>query len=397
MANIGNRFFVTALDDGTTLHGNLSVDGSLSQAWNQASLAAVPDWSTSGTTGKEAQPTIMLTLLSGSTYIGTDSSSPNGYISEAKWYYNDNGTDSEILFSSTTTTITVGSSTVTGYLDTNMGQKFLKTTKSLNGVTVPALRVIQNLASSNNVDLDTITFKGKYNSGSGILDFQASAQIRISRMSSGGYIGVIDFLGGVSDITSKPQTITMTGTLYDSAGDAVSSTKTRWYLNGAVHRELNQSDTVTVSDTDVIDNAVVQCDFFVVKDGVDTFVYSAFASIDDMTDNEFMYIQYAGANGNAASLRKGQSVTFEIWVGKTTDATVDTSFAYFQVQLIGGDGNVITGSVGTLPPDQGNGWRNLTVDGTSHKASLTISYDLVNAYNKNITGILRASTGAFQQ
>lgn len=395
MGNIGNRFFVTALDDGTTLHGNLSVDGSLSQAWNEASGAAVPSWATSGTTGTTSQPTIMLTLLSGSTYIGTDSSSPNGYISEAKWYYNDNGTDSEILFSSTSTTITFSGGSVTGYLDTNMGQKFLKTTKTLNGVTVPALRIVQNLASSSNVDLDTITFKGKYNSGSGILDFNASAQIRISRVTSGGYVGVITFANGVSDITTTPQTISMTAALYDSASATVSSFKTAWFLNGQSFRALNATNTVSVTDSQIVDNAVVQCDFYVTKDGTDTLVYSAYVSIDDMTDNEFMYIQYAGANGNAASLRKGQSVTFSIWVGKTNDATVDQTYGYFQVQLLNGNGSVITGSVGTLPADVGNGWRNLTVDGTTHKAGLTISYDIVNTYNKNITGILRASTSAF--
>lgn len=396
MANIGNRFFVTALDDGTTLHGNLSVDGSLSQAWNEATQSAVPNWATTGTTGTEDQPTLMLTLLSGSTYIGTDSSSPNGYISEAKWYYNDNGADSEILFSTTSTTITVGSTTITGYLDTNMNQKFLKTTKSLNGVTVPALRIVQNLASSSNVDLDTITFKGKYNSGSGILDFVATAQVRISKVSSGGYIGVINFANGVSDITTSPQTISMTGVLYDSASATVGSVKTEWYLNGTVFRSLNSTNTVSVTDADVVDNAVVRCDFYVTKDSTDVFVYSAYASIDDMQDNEYMYIQYAGANGNAASLRKGQTVTFEIWVGKTTDATVDPSYAHFQVQLIDGSGNIIHGALSPVEPEIGNtGWRPITVNQTSHKAELSITYAIADTHGKNITGILRASTSAF--
>lgn len=394
MSSISNRFFVTALDDGTTLHGNLSVDGSLSQAWDGA--GAVPNWATTGTTGTADQPTIMLTLLSGTTYIGTDSSSPNGYISEVKWYYNDNGTDSEILFSTTATTITIPSGgTVTGYLDTNMGQKFLKTTKSLNGVTVPAIRIVQNLASSNNVDIDTITFKGKYNSGSGILDFTATAQIRISLMSSGGYMGVISFANGISDITTNPQTITMTGTLYGSSNSAVGSVKTEWYLNGVLFRAKNSTNTVNVLDTDIVDNAVVRCDFYVTKDGSDVLVYSAYASIDDMTDNEYMYIQFAGANGNAASLRKGQTVTFEIWVGKSNDATVDTSFAYFQVKLLDGSGNVITGSLSGINPADANGWRNIDVNSSTHKATLPVTYEIANTNGKNITGIIRASTSSF--
>ena len=293
MSSISNRFFVTALDDGTTLHGNLSVDGSLSQAWDGTS--AVPDWG-DGTTGLADQPTIMLTLLSGATYIGTNSFSPNGYISEIKWYYNDRGQDAEIAFEDSTTTIswTQGgvSKSLTGYKSTD--GRFLKHTASLNGVTVPCLRVIKNLASSSNVDLDTITFKGKYNSGSGILDFQASTQIRISRMSSGGYLGVINFANGISNITDQNQTISMSGVLYGSTSNPVTSFKTEWYLNGELFRAKNASNTgITVTGANIVDNAIVRCDFYVTNDGVDTLVVSEYASIDDLQDPEMMYIQYA--------------------------------------------------------------------------------------------------------
>ena len=56
MSSISNRFFVTALDDGTTLHGNLASDKSLSQAWSGTS--AIPNW-----TIASEQPTIYLTLM----------------------------------------------------------------------------------------------------------------------------------------------------------------------------------------------------------------------------------------------------------------------------------------------------------------------------------------------
>ena len=58
MSQISNRFYVTALDDGTTLHGNLASTKPLSQAWNGSS--AVPNW-----TQASEQPVIYLTLLSG--------------------------------------------------------------------------------------------------------------------------------------------------------------------------------------------------------------------------------------------------------------------------------------------------------------------------------------------
>lgn len=393
---ISNRFFVSALDDGTTLHGNLSVNGSLSQAWNGS--AAVPDWhTTEQNRGTPDQPTIMLTLLSGATYIGTSSSSPNGYISEQHWYYNDNGADSEIGFEIASTTITWdGGGSVTGHKSTD--GKFLMHESTINGVSVPCLRLIQNLASSSNVDLDTITFKGKYNSGSGELDFQASAQIRISLMSSGGYLGVISFANGISDITSQSQTITMTGTLYGSVGTSVSC-KTEWRKNGEVFRSLNTNNTVSVTGADIVDNAVIQCDFYITNDGSDSLVATAYANIDDMQDPEMMYIQYNGANGNAASLRKGQSATFDIWIGTNDNPTVDTTYAYFQVKLVDGSGNVITASYSSEGiPDVvsgSGGWRNLTVDSTTFKARLALPYDVVNANGKNITGLLRASTSAF--
>jgi len=399
MSNISNRFFVTALEDGTTLHGNLSVDGSLSQAYGNNS--AIPSWATdteqTPPLASAEQPTIMLTLLSGVTYIGTDSSSANGYISESKWYYNYNGTDSEISFSSTLTRYNIdGGGYVEGYLSTGtFAGMFMKMTKSLNGVTVPALRIVQNLASSDNVDLDTITFKGKYNSGSGILDFQAQAQVRISSIAGGGYVGTVTFANGISDITQRPQTITMTANLYGATGGSPSF-KTAWYLNGTQVQALSSTNSLSVSDSQIVDNAIVRCDFYVTENNTDTFVYSEYVSIDDMTDDEFMYIQYDGANGNAASLRKGGVANFLVWIGKADNSAVLTDWAYFQVKLLNGSGNVImtTGIANIGNPDT-DGWRNLNVDGTTHKASCPITYDLVDLNGKNITGILRASTQQF--
>lgn len=402
MGMISNRFFVTALDDGTTLHGNLSVNGSLSQAWNAGTNSAVPSWATTGTTGTKDQPTLMLSLLNGNVYIGTDSTNVNGYISSIKWYYNNHGQDDELTFASTTTTITYPNGSVTGYLSTGAYEgMFLKHESSFNGVTVPCLRIVKDLASSSNADLDTITFIGKYRtSASGAeIDFQATAQVRIGMVSSTGYWGVINFANGVSNITDQSQTISMTAVLYGSQSDTpVTGAKTEWLLNGSIKQAKSTVATCSVSGSEVVDSAVVQCNFYVTTNGVEEMVATAYASIDDMQDNEFMYIQYNGANGNAASLRKGGNpATFTIWIGKNNDPTVDTSFAYFQVKLLNGSGNVIMTdyiSSGIANPDA-NGWRNLTVDVATHKASLAISYEIVTANQKNITGLLRASTSAF--
>ena len=403
MSNISNRFFVTALADGTTLHGSLSADGSLSQAWNGST--AVPNWGNGGNTGTADQPTIMLTLLNGSKYIGTDTSSLDGYISESKWYYNDSGSDSEITFSSSLSTITLPDNTeIKGYKSLSpLADMFLKVSTvndspvTANGVPVPALRVIKNLASSENVDIDTITFKGKFNSGSGILDFQATAQIRISEMSSGAFLGTISFTNGISDITQAGQNIGMTATLYGSDGNAVSSLYTQWFLNGTSIRSLSNVNTITVNESQVVDNAVVRCDMYEHIGADNVLRATAYAYIDDMQDPEFMYIQYNGANGNAASLRSGQSATFDIWIGRTDDADVDDSFAYFQAQLLDGSGSVITESLTGINPVVSDGWRNLNVDSTTKKARITIAYSIPDTHGKNITGLVRASTSPLPQ
>lgn len=401
MSSISNRFFVTALEDGTTLHGNLSVDGSLSQAYDKATGSVQPDWRTNTSSqpyvASPDQPTIMVTLLNGTNYIGVDATDPNGYISEEKWYYNDNGTELEIKFSSNEYTIYENGVAIVGYVNSTPVMRMmrflkLKGGKSINGVNVPAMRIIQNMAQNNNVDADTITFKGKYNNGSGgEIDFQATAQIRISEMSSGGYVGTITFANGVSDITQRPQTITMTANLYGATG-STPSFQTAWYLNGTQVQAKSSTNSLSVTDSQITDNAVVRCDFYV----NDSIVYQEYVSIDDMTDDEYMYIQYSdGANGNAASLRKGESANFVIWIGKQDNSAVLTNWAYFQVKLLDGSGNVITGAISGIGSADANGWRNLTVDGTTHKASCPIPYDLVKSNGMNITGILRASDSAF--
>lgn len=399
MSNISNRFFVTALDDGTTLHGNLSVNGSLSQAWNDATKVAVPNWKTTGNVGTKEQPTIMLTLLSGATYIGLSNSSQNGYIQSYDWYYE----NSKITFADSTTIITYKDESgtdvpVEGYM--SQDGKFLKHTATLttspsNSVTVPALRIIQNLASSDNVDLDTIRLEGVYNSGNGTVDFAATAQIRISKFSSGGYLGTISFQGGISNITDANQPVTMTGTLYGDNSAVVDSYTTEWFLND-IAAQPSQGDTghtKVVTAAQVVDNAIVRCDFKVTKDGTSQLVYSAYASIDDMQDTEYMYIQYGGENGNAASLRKGQTATFTMFVGTKESATTDTSWTTWEVKLLDGDGNVITGSYEHLQPAV-NGWRPIPQVGGV--ATLVITYGVVSTNGKNITGIVRATKGQQQ-
>ena len=367
MSQISNRFYVTALEDGTTLHGNLVSDKSLTQAWNGS--AAVPSWENTSDS-----PTIYLTLLSGATLVV-----PSTY----KWYYNgtqvatDSTASSDARFLKTTKSVTYGSQTET----------------------MPALKIIKNLANTTNVDVDTITFEGEYTiNGSGV-SFSATAQIRISAITANGNLGVINFHNGISDITQVGQTITLYGVLYGgSTGTEVAGYTTKWYLNesstgtnGSTYD--GHANAFRVTESQVVDHATVRCEFYKGSD----LMYTAYASIDDMQDPEYMYIQYNGNNGNAASLRKGDTATFQIWVGTREDPSVlggasTPKYSTIKVKLLNGSGNTITatGLPTGIPDPDSQGWRTLTMSGG--KATITPHYDTVNGNGKNITGIVIAYT-----
>ena len=369
MSSISNRFYVTALEDGTTLHGNLASDKSLSQSWN--GTGAVPNWTVAAN-----QPTIYLTLLSGTTLIGS------GVTGE--WYYNDEANPiggSDTRFQITTKQITYA------------GQS----------ATVPALKIISNLASSSNVDVDTITFKGTYTINGDAIGFTATAQIRISEISKGSNVGVINFVGGISDITESGQTITMYGKCYGGeTGDDIGGYTTKWYLNDdpTVHNGepktvdgVQYQNAFQVKESDVVDHATIRCEFYKGGELLDT----AYANVDDMQDPEFMYIQYEGNNGNAASLRNGETAHFSIWVGRRDDPAVlggssTPTFNHLKVKLLNGAGSpIIGGSLATgIPASDQEGWRDLSSLISDGKFPLTPHYDTVAANGKNITGILVA-------
>ena len=365
MSTISNRFYVTAIDDGTTLHGNLASDKSLTQAWNGSS--AVPNWTT-----PSEQPTIYLTLLSGATLVKPS----EGY----KWYYN----GAEITASDTRFQITTKSVTYAGQTIADM----------------PALKIVANLASSANVDVDMITFKGDYViNGTGV-SFACDAQIRISAITANGKLGVINFVGGISDITEAGQTITMYGRLYGSDGQSDTSATTKWYLNDSsipVSGQTidGQTNAFQVTESQVVDHATVRCEFY---DANNNLLYTAYAGIDDMQDPEFMYIQYNGNNGNAASLRRGETASFQIWVGTREDPSVlggasNPTYPIIKVLLLDGNGSVITASglATNIPDPDSNGYRTLPMSGG--KGSITPHYDTVNgAGKKNLTGIVIAYT-----
>lgn len=404
MSTISNRFYVTALEDGTTLHGNLVADKSLAQAYS-SSGSVTPNWqNTSNTVLSAAQPTLHLTLLSGNTTV------TNSNINAQKWYYN----DEEIYFMSTLSSVRIGSSSgtvVTGYWSkdsnssTTSNYKFFKVaTVGGTAVAAPTLRITSNLASSENVDVDTIKFTGEYVINSSSVAFAATLQVRISAITANGYLGVVSFVDGIADITEDGQSVTMYGMLYDATGSEVETYSTRWYVNDSSSYTAGRTisgfmNAFQISEDDIVDHAIIRCEFY---EG-STFRYATYVAVDDMQDPEYMYVQYNGANGNAASLRMNEVAKFTVWVGSRDDASVRSgwSSATYKVRLLDGDGATITGTVTgessgsyTMPAvDTGdaNGYRTILNRVDSYKASFGISYaSVVQVGKKNISGTIIA-------
>lgn len=369
MSNISNRFFVTAIDDGTTLHGVLSSNKSLTQGWNGST--ADPDWSISTNS-----PTITLQLTSGNSIVQADAN--------VTWKYNND-------------TIQFGQNNI------SIGTYAGLFKKGISSSLQPTLQIINNLASSENVDVDVITLEGSWTSGGAAIPFSVSTQVRITSIGNSGYVGIIEFQDGISNFTESGQSISLIPHLYggDGSSEADKSTYTvDWYINGVKVEDgagFSQGTSVnpltyvlTINEADVVDNAIIKLVF---KDKIDSHVlYTEYANVDDLQDPEYMYIQYNSANGQTATLRKNEQVTFEIWVGRVDNPAVIQAYDTFKVKLLDSDGTIIDENIQGIPNVQEGGWRYLTIDSTTHKASITITYQLASQKGKNITGIIVAET-----
>lgn len=381
MGTISNRFFVQVIEDGATLHGEIRATKSLTQAFKNP--GCIPDW-----TVADNQPTIYVTLQNGTTFILPDST--------YKWYYNGN----EITWNGNT-------SNAVADLAAGTFQKVTNYTPSgySAGQYVPAIKIVKNLANSSNVDIDVIRFDGQKTLSSNPVAFSASLNVTITEWTEGGYLGIINFLNGIADIDSQNTSVTCQGLLYDGDGTALSSGVTyKWYFEGdSTVKGTAQSFTVTAAD--VIDYVMVRCEFYMTVEGVSTLVYTAYAGIDDTQDPEYMWIQYNGANGNSASLRENESVTFSIWVGKADDPTYkDVSFTSFKVKLFDSTGTVVTATSSTSYTVANDSTIKKTPDGTTGYRTLDVSSAVATAklyYNdvfflckKGLSGVIIASTAS---
>lgn len=384
MSSVSNRFYVEAIDDGSTLHGQLLSTKALTQAWTGS--AAVPNWTVDGN-----QPTVYVDLMSGTSKVTPDTG--------GKWYYNN--VEIEWVDASATAISTDG-----------RFQKVNNYPTSANPTA--AIKIVDNLASNFNVNTDSLTYTGSYTLGGSPIGFSVSTFIRITGISSAGIFGFIEFVGS-NIVTEKGQVVTMYARLFGADGDEIFATatgspfSTTWKMNNqsigaggdVVVNGQTYHNAKQVSESQITDNSIIECDFSYVAtiDGTSTtLTYKTFENVDDQTDLQQMYIQYNGDNGTSATLKKGgQPITWNIWMGAQDDPTVDTSWTQFYVKLLNSDGEIVHNNITGIPSeitdssDAHYGWRPLTWDGSA--AHLTLTYNIVydsSTFKKYLTGIVLA-------
>lgn len=393
MKRTQNRFYVESLDDGTTLHGELLSTLPLSQAWS--GVAAVPDW-----TQAANQPIVYVDLLSNSSRVAPN---PGG-----TWYYNG-------------TAITWASSSATAVSTDGRFQKVASDDPALPTAT-EAIKIIANLAQNNNADTDSISYTGSYTIGGVPLTFRVSTLVRISAISSNGIFGQIYFAGS-NVIEQDNQDVVMYGRLFkaDGSGEIIATATgtpftTLWKMNNVVippssgagqditYDGVTYKNAKKVNENDVIDYTIIECTFTyqtTIEGQTTTLTYTAFVDLNDKFDHDMMYIQYDGANNKGASLKRGGSVTFKMWMGLDYDPTVDTSWTDWYVRLLDADANDVTDSLDTYDEsindvenvsssDPHYRYRELNID-NENKATITINYNLVREkFSGYLTGLILA-------
>ena len=381
MGAISSQFCVTAITDGVTIHGSLSSSKSLTQVLYGNSV--IDSWDARDP--KNVSPVLTLTVLKGSEFV-----SPRTYT----WYYN--GTEIEAG-----------------------DERFVMGTTTKNGVTVPTLKIVRDLASEDNADLDTITIAGQIETNGVMIDFNAGLEVRISRMTSSGYYAGFLTPDG-NEITESGQTIRIGVKLFMNLTEITKNNFTvDWYINydtkitnnSAANGTYYGSSNITedngnttsrhclfLNEADVTDFTVVRCDFKV--DG--KVVYSALMTVNDAQDPDMLYVMFGTGSiydGKPASLHSGQSVQFKFWVATSTnhkDTHKNSQYSTYQLMLLKNDGTVITNWITLTATER-------TVDGMTMKSGsipvdnvtlqggiCTIPYDSVLRNGGMITGIIKA-------
>lgn len=289
----------------------------------------------------------------------------------SKWLYN----DVEIVFGSD------GKST--NFKDAGGNALFQVSTSSVSlsgtAYTLPILTIISNLASSTNTDLDSVGYEGSVEIMGKRQPFACQVDVKIAQMTTQGYLGMLSPESAI--ITDRGQTITLTASLYTEDGTSPVSWFTRWYNAGTgdEYTAAKGQKTLTVNEADVTDNLVVRCDFYT-DSGYTNRVTTAFASIDDTQDPEYLYVSFNGSSGDfSGQLNVGDSVEITAWVATMEDSgNINRSYSNFVILWYDGNQNEITSGAPAM-------------SSADNKGKVTLTYDFVAGKGYKVSGIITAS------
>ena len=361
---ISNHFAITALQEGITVQGSLRIDGTLSQNWNNNTQKAIPNWKATQADPNPSQPRVYPVIRKGVQYMN------NSQLVNTHWLYN----DVVITFDN--------SGDSTNFLDANNDPLFHvgTTTVSLGGSSylVPCLTVIANLASPTNIDLDTIGYEGSVEILSKQQPFQCQVDVKIAQMSAQGFLGLLSPESAI--ITAQDQAVTVTASLYGEDGQSPATWYCKWYNAGTGDEYVaaRNNHSVTFYGADFVDNLILRCDFFT-DASYNNRVTTAFASIDDTQDPEYLYISLNGSNSDfSGQLSPGESCTVTAWVATMEDATaINTQYTNFTCVLYDGQQNEITSGP--------------TMTTSSNRGTIVLPYDFVAQSGYKVNGIVTAS------
>lgn len=364
MDRVSNRFYAHLVKDGKDISAIIRcVNTSLAQSVDQAGNCT-PNWN-GNEQGHDTLPLIEAELkLSGKYKLPTN----------FEWRWN----GATITFN--------GNNSSGAFVQTVNGTNYPIFVKGTNSNGMPTLTIQRNLArAAINVDNDIITLHGNLESGGVPLGFDISLPVRISEAAGTGWYGWIE---GDSAVTENHKTASLTAHLKN--GTSIQQQYTAKFYRDGIDSDQSGVKTVLVNngvasvsytDSEITDNVVIRCDFYVDQNGTPTLVDQAYYNVDDETDEMELQVSsttytldendqnVTGTLGTGQSdviLREHQKTLFTFWMGHRMNKTsVYAGYTKFFVKLTDNQDKVIAtntyksdlipggGGSGTISGDSG--------------------------------------------
>lgn len=315
MNQVSSSFIISQIIDGDTVMGGLMSTKALAQFYNEGDAQVIPNW------GVPANQPVIYPYI----FLGSDATPlvPTG----VTWYYMDKNSKAII---------------------TDASPFDITEFEIQSGITVPALKLIGNLANNtSNMERDTIFFKGTvYPQGVNGAPMEINLQIDINisqATGSGIYANIICKNNNVEVppvLSESISELVLTAKAY-SASDVEQSTLSRkWYKNGTeISDQTGESITVkrdSVNAWQQVDTyAVYRCDFL--DNG--SVVASAFIEVQDATDPYMIKIDWTD---NRTQLAKGETASGQCAVVKRSSPSSTVTGYSFSAILTKANGATIT-------------------------------------------------------